>query len=188
MKKVFLFVSVVVLVAFSTTSFAQNSAKTTASVIIGNPIVVTQVSDMSFGNLLVGAASMTTPLQVTLSPKTNSLGTLPTEITQGTAAKAMAGCFAVNGTKSKAYNYVLDNAVTLSAGASETAIIALTDISTFSFVRNTVVNGSSGSATLSNPTSGSGSDNLYVGGTITIPVGITDNYYSGTLNVSVSYQ
>ncbi|MCW3120245.1 MAG: hypothetical protein JWM28_4327 [Chitinophagaceae bacterium] len=166
MKKLIVFA--IAAVGFTTISHAQSTANATASATIVTPIGITKTTDMSFGNIAVGASGGTVVLD-TAGVRTPTGGvTLPA--TTGTVASAV---FAVTGSGTYTYTITLPTSdVTLTrASGSET------------MVANAFISNPSGTGQLV-----SGAQNIAVGATLTVAAGqVAGIYTSSAFPVTVNY-
>lgn len=103
------------LVAFTSTSYAQEMASATATATIITPISITKAVDMNFGNVAVQSTNGGTVILATDGSRTKTDGvTLP-----ASGGTVTAASFTVNGTAGYTYAITLPTtAVTLSSGAN----------------------------------------------------------------------
>ena len=162
------FATAAVVLAFSNSSFAQASATASASATIITPITIAKNVDMNFGNVAVSASTGGT---VVLAPAgTRTTGgaggvTLPSTI--GTVA---AADFTVSGQASYTYAITLPTTANLSDGSGHTMAIG----SFTSYPSST--------GTLS----GSGTQDLTVGATLTVAAAQTPGVYTNATGVPVT--
>jgi hypothetical protein len=165
MKKLFKFIGLsVVTICFSATVFGQGvSATANASAVIITPIAITKTTDMSFGNLAVGASGGSIILS------TASGRTATGDVSYQAAPAATAAAFDVTGSAGLSYAITLPTTATITSGANSMTI-------------NTFV---------SNPTSPStlvaGSNTLLVGATLVVGASQPTGTYTGTFDVTVGY-
>jgi len=145
MKKLFIFA--IAILGFSAVSFGQVTATASTSAIIITPIAIEKKVDMSFGNVSVSATGGTVIL-ATNSTRTKTGGvTLP--IVAGTVTSAK---FTVTGLGTSTYSISLPTSdITLSDGATHTMTVG-------TFVSNPATTG----------TLASGTQDVYVGGTLAV--------------------
>jgi hypothetical protein len=173
MKKMTRFFAVVIVMfAFTVSTFAQ-SATATATATIVSPIAISKTVDLSFGNIAAGAGAGT----VVMSPaglRTPTGVTLP-----ATTGTVTAASFTVTGTANFTYAITLPGAATtISDGATHTMTV------------NAFSSTPSGTGTLS----GAGSQTLTVGATLNVGAAqVAGNYSSasaggsGPFTVTVNY-
>jgi hypothetical protein len=149
MKQISKFIALaIVMIAFSSGTFAQVSATATASATIITPIAIVNAANMNFGNIAVSAAPGTVVLPAAVAPVRTVTGGCTLPATVGTVS---AAAFTVTGQTGFTY------AITLPASASLTGPGAPMTADTF----------------VSNPTVAAGG--LLTGGTQTLYVGATLN-------------
>jgi Domain of unknown function (DUF4402) len=149
MKQISKFIALaIVMIAFSSGTFAQVSATATASATIITPIAIVNAANMNFGNIAVSAAPGTVVLPAALAPVRTVTGGCTLPATVGTVS---AAAFTVTGQAGFTY------AITLPASASLTGPGAPMTADTF----------------VSTPTVAAGG--LLTGGTQTLYVGATLN-------------
>ena len=116
MKKILVFV--IVMLAFSAATLAQVSATATATATIVGPIAITKDVDMNFGNVAVGAVAGTVVLTPAGARSTTGGCTLPA--TTGTVA---AASFTVTGADGYTYSITLPGAATtITSGANNMTV------------------------------------------------------------------
>jgi hypothetical protein len=163
----------VVVLGFASSSFGQNvvSATATSSATIVSPLAIAKNVDLSFGNIAVQSnAGGTVLLDPSLAATRTPSGgvTLPAVTGTVTAAK-----FTVTGEGSYQYHIALPgSAITLSDGNSHT--MSLGDFTSTPSVTGTL---------------SSGSQIVYVGGTLTVTAGQTPGTYTNAagLVVTINY-
>lgn len=148
--------------AFAGTAYASDTATTTATVTIAQPIAITEVQPLAFGTVSASSAAGTVVVATTgartVTGGVTTLGGSPT-----------AASYNVTGQGSSAYTITLPSSTTLSGpGTAMTA--------------NNFVDDAGASPTLS---AGSGSFN--VGATLNVNANQVAGDYSGTYTVTVSY-
>lgn len=122
MKK--LLILTVVLVAFTFSTFAQNSATATATAVIVTPISIVRVADMSFGNIIADADGGT----VLLVPAgTRTLTGLSSPSVPGTIA---AASFTVTGLSGVTYSITLPASHIISSGGNNMTVDTFTNNAT----------------------------------------------------------
>jgi hypothetical protein len=146
---------------------AVTGAKPVAKVTILKPLVLTRVSDLNFGTVLL-PATVTGSLNVKVAQ--DGVMTCGTGLTCATAA-ASVGSYNVKGTNRQVVQ-VSAPAVTMTNSTQAGSITVTLD--------------APGTATL--PNSGTGGVDFKVGGNFNIDSTTTDGVYSGDMNVTVDYQ
>jgi hypothetical protein len=142
------FVIAIIMIGFSTNTFAQVSATATSSATIVTPISIANNANMNFGNIAVNASLGTVVLPAAAAPVRTVTGGCTLPATVGTVAAAR---FTVTGVAGYTYAITLPASVSLTGpGAPMTA-----------------------NAFVSNPTVAAGG--LLTGGTQTLYVGATLN-------------
>lgn len=167
----FLMIAVVGL-AFSANTFAQASANATATATIYTAIGIAQVDNMSFGNIIPGA----TGGNVVLDPVTETAaygGTTSSSAVPVATSTIQAAEFTVSGTPAATY------AITLPAGP-----VVLTGPGAATMNATVFTSTPTPTGTLS----GTGSQTLRVGATLTVAAGqAPGTYTSGNFIVQVAY-
>ena len=165
MKKIF--VLIILFSGIMASSFAQVTIPASATAKIVTPITINKILDMSFGNIAVNptapGGTVTLPAS---SPATRTFTggiSFPTVTDVVQAAK-----FTVNGEGTSAYSIAIPGTITITSGSNNMTIVP--------------VSNPSGSGALVG-----GTQDIYVGGTLTVgatqPVGV----YTGTFNLTVNY-
>jgi Domain of unknown function (DUF4402) len=152
---------------------AQGSTATaSASATIVSPIAITKTSDLVFGKLAVGAVGGNVAISTANVVSISGAGTTVSQ-PAGSTGNPAAAVFGVTGEAGFTYAITLptDGAVTISDGASHTMAVN-------GFVSNP---GTSGTL------SGAGTDTLKVGATLVVGNNQVAGTYTGTFNVTVSY-
>lgn len=164
-----IFALAVVVLGFSSTSFAQTpvgvttTASTSATII--TPIAITKTTDMNFGTIAVSASGGTVVLAVDNNRTTTGGVTLPNIAGTVTAAK-----FHVTGLEGSTYSISLPGApITLVDGASHSMAVG-------TFVSTPTPTGLLG---------GSGQD-INVGATISVAAGQTAGLYTNASDLAVT--
>lgn len=171
MKKLFkLFALAIVLVSFTATTFAQVSATATATATILTPIAITKDVNMNFGNLAVNATLGTVALSAAVTPVRDPLGGV-TLMSGGTVTAAK---FTITGLLSATYS------ISLPLSATTLSLASAPDMTVDSWTSSPTPTGT---------LDGTGSQTLYVGGTLHVaasqPAGV---YLSATpFTVTVNY-
>lgn len=146
---------------------AQSTPATqaTATATIKKPLVISRVSDMSFGNVLLsGSGTFTASYTI---PGDGSAPTCPASLTcTGTTSPAV---YNVSGNKSQQVTITADSTLTLTS-ANGTLSMAVS---------------APGSVTLTN--SGFPGTDFGIGGTLTLTDQTPDGVYTGTFNVTANY-
>lgn len=152
---------------------AQSStASASASATIVNPIAITKTSDLVFGKLAVGAVGGNVAISTADIVSISGAGTTVSQPVGNTGNPA-AAVFGVTGEAGFTYAITLpaDGAVTITDGASHTMAVN-------GFVSNPGTTGT---------LSGAGTDSLKVGATLVVGNNQVPGTYTGTFNVTVSY-
>ena len=163
------FATAAVVLAFSNSSFAQASATASAAATIITPISIAKNVDMNFGNIAVSASvSGTVVLAPAGTRTTGGSGGVTLPSTTGTVA---AADFTVSGQASYTYAITLPSTtVTLSDGAGHT--MGVTAFTSFPSSTGTL--------------SGSGSQDLTVGATLSVASAQTPGTYTNSTGVPVT--
>jgi hypothetical protein len=178
--------SAAILAGLATAANAQSntsSASATVSASIIQPISITKVSNLSFGTIARPASGSST---ITLA---NNTGTNPVSVTSGTAAVVTQGTrgeFTVTGDEGRQY-------VISGSGTSAFNLTHTNATDTISFTPTFSANGAGLSGltgTLSGVLGdfGEGSQSLYAGGSFSVTNTTVTGAYSGTMNLTVTYQ
>lgn len=165
-SKIFTTVAIVALSGVATTSFGQATAtaQADAHATIVTPITIVKVNDLEFGNVAVGASSGTVDLDPNGGARTPTGGvTLPA--VPGTVNPAS---FTVSGQANYVYGITLPSSITIASGANS---MTISNINSYP----TVASG----GTLS----GSGTETLYVGGTL----GVAASQAAGTYSTAATF-
>jgi len=180
MKKIILFVAVVMMAGFSTTAMAQTFATvsaTPAGAKLIVPMTLSQTSPLHFGtiNLLDGKTAGTVLLP------SNSLVRVPSA---GVALSIVApyatnAAYNVTGTMNATYALTLPATVVVTETVGATAVMTISAL-TARF------NGAAADAVVST-LSATGTDNFTVGGTLTVTAAQIGGIYAGTFPVTVDY-
>jgi uncharacterized protein DUF4402 len=163
------FATAAIVIAFSNNSFAQASATASTSATIITPITIVKNTDMNFGNIAVSASvSGTVVLAPAGTRTTGGSGGVTLPSTTGTVAGAD---YTVSGQASYTYAITLPTTtVTLSDGSGHTMNLA------------TFTSFPSATGTLS----GSGSQDLKVGATLSVASAQTPGTYTNSTGVPVT--
>lgn len=151
--------------ALSAKSFAQSSATAEASATIIQPISISKVTDMNFGNIAAGTGG--TVVLATDGTRTQTGGiTLP--VSAGTVA---AAGFTVSGDVDRTFSITLPSSITLTNGTDNLTV------NDFTSTPSTTGTLTEGTATVS------------VGATLTVPASAPAGVYTNTtdLTVTVNY-
>ncbi len=180
-----------VMVAFGTSAYAQNTAATTASVtstLLTN-VAITKNTDVVFGQIATG----TTPLMEAFSATKNFVGSSPS-----------LGKFTVTGTAGATVKITYDATVTLthSAGAGSGQLtfnssVYRTELTAAAYGATLIASDGTYAVNASATGAAAGTDYFFLGGTITalgtanpIPAlsgSILTGVYSGTFHISATY-
>ena len=179
MKKIILFVAVVLMAEFSTTAMAQTSATvgaTPAGAKLIVPMTLIQTSPLHFGSItLLDATGGTVILP------SNSL----TRVFGGKVSASAISPIATNagynvtGSNSAVYNLTLPATITVTETVGATATMTISAL-TARF------KGAAADA-ISSTLSATGTDNFTVGGTLTVVAAQLGGIYAGTFPVTVDY-
>ena len=158
------------LLATSTVAMAQiddATASANAGARIVAAIGITRTADLNFGSVIASATASGTVVQTAVaSPVRTGTG-----VTLGSAAAVSPATFSVTGEGSTTYAITLPGSpVTLANGVNEMTISAFTS-------------SPSGTGTLS----AGGAQTLYVGGTLHVAQSQVSGVYTGTFDVTVTY-
>lgn len=165
MKKLFKLIGLTfVTICFSASVLGQGvSATANASAVIISPIAITKTTDLSFGNLAVGAGGGSLILST-------ASGRTPTgDVSYQAAPAATAAAFDVTGSAGLTYTITLPASATITSGANTMTI-------------NTFVSNPVSPATLA-----AGSNTLLVGATLVVGAAQPTGTYTGTFDVTVGY-
>lgn len=156
--------------AFATDSHAAQATATGSGTVI-TPIAITKAADLSFGEFAQGAGGTVT---VSTSGARTSAGVIISTASATTAAK-----FDVTGQADTTYSIDIVPDASLSDGAANTMALA-----TFSdLTGGDTTGGNVATGTLS----GTGTQSIYVGGTLTVGPTQVAGTYSGNIVVTVEY-
>ncbi len=163
-----------VILGFSTVSFAQSSASASTSASLLTPISIVKDANMSFGTLATNATggSVTLSTAGTLTP--SSEGVVIMNSSTGTAAQ-----FTVTGEANQSFYLTHPTTVTLSDGNSHTLVV------------NSIVNniGALSGGKVSTTIGAGGTTIIKLGGTLVVPANAVKGDYSNAsdLTVTVNY-
>ena len=157
------------IMAIASPSLAQNAATgaASASVIVVRPITITKNTDLSFGRVVPDASAAGTV--VIGSGADSATPTTVHMVTGGTVTRAK---FTAGGEGGQAYTITLP-------GAALTLATGLTVDTWTTDVASPVISGTLGSA---------GTQIFYVSATLHVPANQAANTYTGSFNVTVTYQ
>jgi hypothetical protein len=165
MKKIF--VLIILFSGIVASSFAQITKTASAAANIITPITLTKTLDMSFGNIAVNptapGGTVTLPAASTATRTITGGITLPTVNGLVQAAK-----FTVNGEGTSAYSIAIPGTITITSSSNTMTIVPLSN--------------PSGSGALVG-----GTQDIYVGGTLTVGASQAVGSYTGTFNLTVNY-
>jgi hypothetical protein len=165
MKKIF--VLTFLFSAIMISSFAQITKTASAAANIITPITLVKDLDMSFGNIAVNptapGGTVTLPASSTATRTYTGGITLPAVTGLVQAAK-----FTVNGEGTSAYSIAIPGSIIITSSANTMTIVP--------------VSNPSGSGALVG-----GTQDIYVGGTLTVAAAQAVGSYTGTFNVTVNY-
>jgi uncharacterized protein DUF4402 len=149
------------------TASAQNTATTSANATarIITPISLTKNTDMNFGDVVASGSLGTVILSTAAARSTTGGASL------GSATGVTAGSFAVAGQPSATYAITLPASVTVDDGATHTMTV------------DTFNSNPSGTGALS----GAGTQTLLVGATLHVGANQVAGSYTGSFNVTVTY-
>ena len=160
-----------VVLGFSTASFAQSSATATASATLLTPISISKTADMSFGTLASNAVGGS----VTLTPAgvISASGTGVRIMNNSTGA---AASFTVTGEAGQSFSISHPATITLTSGSNTLTVNSII---------NDVTNSNSGSGTVAT----GGTKVINLGGVLVVPANAPKGTYSNTsdLTVTVNY-
>lgn len=177
-KSIFTIATIILLVGFTTNTFAQTSATvtgTTAGAKLIKPMTLTQISPLHFGtiNVLTGAGGTVT-LPSNSTDRVFSAGVAVSSV----APIATNAAYSVTGTKNVTYSLTLPTTITV----TETLTTATMTISALTARFN-----DAGADAVTSTLSATGTDSFTVGGTLTVGASQTGGVYAGTFNVTVDY-
>ena len=152
---------------FVASSFAQIAATATASANIITPISIAKDLNMSFGNIAVNPTSPGGT--VTLPAASSSTRSFTGGITlTAVTGLVQAAKFTVTGEGTSAYTVTIPGTISIASGTNTMSIVP--------------VSNPNGSGALVG-----GTQDIYVGGTLTVGATQAVGIYSGTFNVTVNY-
>jgi hypothetical protein len=152
--------------ALGSIAFAQNTATATANATarIITPISISKTADLNFGDVVASGSAGTVVLSTAGARSTTGGASL------GSGSAVSAAAFTVSGQGSATYAITLPASATVTSGPNTMTVNAFTS-------------NPSGTGTLS----GGGSQNLNVGATLNVGVSQPTGTYSGTFDVTVTY-
>lgn len=167
MKKTLIGAAIVAAVTFTHAASAQNTANTNFSVgaHIVNPISIAKVTDMNFGDVVPSVAGGSVVLDTAGVPTPSGVN-----LGSGGAART-AATFTVSGQAAYTYAITLPGSATISDGATHSMSVG-------SWTSNP-----SGTGLLG----GGGTQALALGATLTVGANQAPGVYSGSFNVTVTY-
>jgi len=179
MKKIILFVAVIMMAGFSITAMAQTSAKvdaTPAGAKLIVPMTLTETSPLHFGtiNILTGTGG-TVQLPSNSTTRVFSAGVAESTV----APLATNAAYDVKGTMNVTYALTLPAKITVTETKGATAVMEISAL-------KARFNGAGADSTTST-LSATGTDNFTVGGTLTVTAAQIGGIYAGTFIVSVDY-
>jgi Domain of unknown function (DUF4402) len=148
--------------AFAQSNSASTSANSTARVV--TPISIAKTADMNFGDVVAGGSAGTVVLT------TGGVRSATGGATLGNAGATAAAAFNVTGQGSATYSITLPVSTTVTSGGNTMTV-------------DTFASNPAGTGTLS----GGGSQALAVGATLNLAASQTSGTYTGTFNLSVTY-
>ena len=148
--------------AFAQSNSASTSANATARIV--TPIAIAKTSDMNFGDVVAGGSAGTVVL-TTAGVRSATGGT-----TLGNAGATAAAAFNVTGQGSATYSISLPASTTVTSGGNTMTV-------------NAFASNPSGTGALS----AGGSQALTVGATLNVGASQATGTYTGTFNVTVTY-
>ena len=165
MKKIAAPVLALIGLTFGTYAFAQSTATATANATarIITPISISKTADLNFGDVVASGSLGTVVLSTAGARSTTGGASL------GNGAAVTAAAFTVNGQASATY------AITLPASATVTSAGNTMTVNAFN-------SNPSGTGTLTG-----GTQNLLVGATLNVGASQATGTYSGTFDVTVTY-
>jgi len=178
-KSIFTFATILLIVGFTTNTFAQTSATVTgtaAGAKLIKPLTLTQTSPLHFGtiNVLTGLGGTVT-LPSNSTTREFSAGVAESKV----APLATNAAYNVAGTKNVTYALSLPTSIIVTETIDGTATMTINDL-------KARFNGAEEDAVISK-LSASGTDNFTVGGTLTIAPGQEGGVYAGAFNVTIDY-
>jgi hypothetical protein len=184
MKKITSILSIMALTAvFSTSALAQQNATTTAtsSATVITPISIVKNGDLNFGTFSTDGVAGS----IQLAANAAATPTISTGIRVTTINPASAAKFTVSGEEDYAYTIQLPSTITLKGAATATNTMTIENFTTN--LTSTVDEVTSKDNTAGLLTSGS--EVVYVGGTLVVPASTVKDVYSNAdaLSVTVTY-
>jgi hypothetical protein len=144
----------------------------TASATVMAPIVVTKAADLSFGRFAIGAGGTIT---ISTSGVRSASGVVPS----ADGGAMTAAKFVVTGSKDASYSITHGGTTSLSrTSGPETMVLT-------KFSDLTAANATAGAA--NSGTLATGSQSIYVGGTLTVAANQAPGDYTGQVSVAVEY-
>ncbi len=168
MKNLSIFAAILFAVVLGNNVNAQNSseASSSASAELISPITITNEVPLNFGKIAKSDELGTVVISHDGSnTATYSPATMKTTLISPTAAK-----FNITGDKDEKFSVTLPSSIKISKGSDEMTITPTMNL------------------TATNNVLGATATELYVGGTLTIPAAQPIGSYTGTFNVTVSYE
>jgi hypothetical protein len=173
MKKVILFIAVIVMIAgFSSNLNAQSTQSASAAANIVIPIDLTKTADLHFGTMAVLAGTPGTCILSTANVRT-ATGGVNLSVQAPTSSNA---AFSVAGANNTIYDITLPATITVANGAASMIIGTLK-----AKCASNVADGVQGTL------SAGGADTFTIGGTLNVAAGQAPVLYTGTFNVTVAY-
>jgi hypothetical protein len=174
MKKLFCVLSVAAAMVLAPLAANAQSADVTASVTIGDALIIKKATDLSFGAITSGATVGTVAIA------TDGTQTVTGGVTKGTTGNLpYVASFSITGTTTGTTYYVNLPASVILANKNNSAGMSAT------LVGKSIASGLQTSGSL---TSTSGyTDTYLIGGTLSVPVSATAGTYSGLFNVVFTY-
>ncbi|MDD4065355.1 MAG: DUF4402 domain-containing protein [Bacteroidales bacterium] len=165
----------VAIFAFSTISFGQQegTASATSSVTIIKPITITKARDLVFGSIV---SSSTNDVSVVATADENTevsatgFGANEGDPLSVSSATRTSAQFNITGDANELFSIDLDETVSMTGDGGSLSVTLTKNLND------------------TDNTLGSGAAVLYVGGSFTIPAGQTAGTYTGTFDVTVTYQ
>lgn len=167
-----------VMIGFSFTSFAQNSATsgaTTASATIVAPITITTGTEMSFGQVVAGS-SVGTVLLAPAGTRTEGGGVT---FSPGTDGSPTASSFTVTGEIGYTYTVTLPSSAVTLTGNSGAAAVAPAKTMTVDNFTKSIATGDLAT---------DGTETFTVGGTLNVGAAQATGGYEGSYTVQVDYE
>lgn len=180
MRKLFQFLTVIVLVSgITANSLAQTSATVTgvnAGAVLITPMTLTKTADLHFGtvNVLTGVAGTVT-LPSNSTTRTFTGGVAASTVTP----LATNAAFSVTGTMNETYALTLPSTITVTETVGGSATMTIGTL-------KARFNGA-GADAVTSTLSSSGTDSFTLGGTLTVGADQVTGVYAGTFNVTIDY-